>query len=629
MADQKKGLSRSLLSVGGLVAILVILVFVNIIFANVNLRWDATNDKLYSLSDGTKKIISDLKEDVVLKVFYTKDVVNTPTHIRTYAKRMIDFLREYEYHSDGKITVEIYNPVIDSEEEEWAVKYGLEPIDLPTGDRIFFGLVATAADQEETISMLDPAREQQLEYDITRLITQVQTPTKPKIGVLSSLPVFGDASQPFMQGQRPQQTPSWLYITELEKTYDVEEIPTDADRIDNDLDLLIIHYPKNISETTMYAIDQYILNGGAAIVYLDPFCISDESPDPSKASNMEQLLAAWGVGMEPGKILTDFDYTTKLRTQNNQVEDNPLWISVPAAGLNSETIITSELEKMLMPLAGAINIKETKDSKLEYEPLATSSVNAALTDAFKIRFGTAQLRRDFTPTRIRYNLAVNIHGTFKSAFPDGKPEAETSPDDDAEAPPANDNADHLTEGKKPTTVIVVADADLLQDAYYVSQQNFLGFMISRMFNDNLNLLLNVAEMLTGNEELINIRSRGTFERPFTRVQELEKKAQAKWMEKEQELVKKLEETNQKLRNFEQQKDESQKFIVSSAQEAEIRKFQEEKLRINKELKDVRRNLRKDIEELGNRIKFINIFLMPILVSLAGLLYGVYLRKKGS
>ncbi|QTA84318.1 GldG family protein [Desulfonema magnum] len=625
MSDKKRGLEKSLFSAGGLVLILVILIFVNIIFAHANLRWDTTEDKLYSLSEGTRKILSELKEDVTIKVFYSKDNVNTPVHIKTYAGRILDFLSEYEHYSNGKVAVEIYNPKPDSEEEDWAVKYGIGGISLPTGEKIYFGLVVMAADQEETIKTLDPTREEHLEYDITRLISRVQSPKKHKVGIISPIPVFGQPQMAFnMQNQGQGQEP-WMFVTELKKTYDVEEISMSSDEISDDIDLLILLHPRDAGESLEYAVDQYVLKGGNVVVFADPLSISDATgpQQQPKGSSLDKLFSAWGVSMERGKILVDFDYSTKLRTQNNQVEDNPLWISAQGESFNKEEITTAKLESMLLPMAGVI--KKADDNAFEYTSLLKSSKNSSLTESFRVRFGAGHLRRDFKATVEAYDLAVRLRGKFKTAFPDGKPEAEK--EDAKDSSDEKEDTAHLTEGEKNAVIIIVADADMLSDSYYMSRQNFLGFNISRVFNDNLNFLLNTTEMLTGSEELVGIRSRGTFERPFIRVQELERKAQARWLSREQELVRKVDETNRKLREFEQKKDKSQKFIMSEEQEAEIQKFQEEKRRINKELKEVRRNLRADIEALGTKVKVVNIALMPLFVSLGGISYALYRRKK--
>ncbi len=630
MSDEKKAKksaigSKSLFSAGGLVLVLFILILVNIIFSRVNLRWDSTDDKLYSLSEGTRKILSNLEEDVSLKVFYTKDSVNTPVHIKTYSQRLLDFLSEYEYYSRGKVSVEVYDVETDSDEEDWARSYGIEPVNLPSGERIYFGLVAMAADQEETIKMIDPSRETQLEYDMTRIISKVQSPEKQKLGIISSLQIFGTPPAFNMQSPSRGMEP-WMFVTELKKTYNVEEINTTSGSIGDDIDLLLILHPKNLSEKLRYAVDQYVLKGGNAIVFVDPFAVSDSSPNPQgmpSSSSLKKLFAAWGVEMDATKVVVDFDYTTKLRNQNNQPEDSPLWLSIKSGSFNADDIATAKLESILLPVAGAI--KKIPDSESEYKSLMKSSSNSSLTESFKVRFGASMLRRDFKPSIDQYDLAVRVRGKFKTAFPDGKPKDKDAKDksdkkDESEAA-------HLAEGKEDAVIVIISDADMLFDSYYVSKQNFLGINLSRMFNDNLNFLLNTTEVLTGSEELISIRSRGKFERPFVKVQELEKKAQTRWLAREQELVRKADETNRKLREFDKQKDKSQRFVMTPEQESEIQKFQEEKRKVNSELKQVRRNLRADIETLGNKIKFINIFVMPMLVSLAGIGYAVYRRKR--
>ncbi len=634
MSEDKKGtaISGSLFSAGGVILVLFILIFVNLIFSQVTVRWDATADDLYSLSEGTREILSDLDREVTIKVFYSRDAVNLPVHIKTYARRLLDFLSEYESYSDGRVTVETYNPEPDSEEEDWARKYGIEPINLATGERIYFGLVAMSADQEETIPSIDPSREEQLEYDITRLIARVQSADKPKIGIITALPIFGGPPPMGMMQNPNQMREPWVFISELRKTYEVVEIPVTAEEIEADLDLLILFHAKGMGAPLAFAVDQYVLAGGNAVVFADPFSVSDSAPSGTQHSVPEKLFRAWGVSMAGDKVVLDLDYATKLRNRNNQVEENPLWLSVPAAGFNKDDVTTAKLESLLMPVAGAIEKRE--ESTYDYEPLIQSSANSSLTESFRARFPSGDaLRRDFSATADTYDLAARVRGTFQTAFPDGKPEAEPEPGQ----PPADEEpeeeeeeeaeASFLKEGTDSATVVLVADADLLFDGYYVSRQNFLGFDIARIFNDNLNFLLNTIEILTGSDALITIRSRGKFERPFTKVEELERKAQARWLAREQELVRKVEETNRKLRELEGRKDGNQEFIISAEQEAEIEKFQREKQRINQELKEVRRNLRKDIEALGTKVKFVNIFLMPMLVAAAGLGYAFHRRKK--
>lgn len=623
MSNGNKRIGKTVFSAGSAVLVLVIVVLLNILLSHTTLRWDASEGHLYSLSAGTRKILGNLNQDVTIKVFYSKHVPNIPSHIKHFSQRVIDFLSEYEHYGKGRIKVEVYDPKPDSEEEEWAIKYGMKSIRLPSGEPVYLGLVALSADQEAAIPFIDPTQETRLEYDLTRLIARVQTAKRLKIAIFSGLPVFGSGMNMAMGAPRQNMEP-WFFIQELEKTYDLIQVQPNAERIDPSADLLILFHPKNMSDQLAFAVDQYVLGGGNAIVFADPLSLMDDPRMGAGGSIPEKLLAAWGIRIPPGKAVADYDYATRLRNRDNQIETNPMWLSVGADAFNQKDVITANLESMLMPVAGAIEI--LPDTTLTVEPLVTTSPNNQLVDAQAHNQDVEALRRDFKPSGTVRNLAVRISGTFKTAFPDGKPQPAAGKD---ATPPADDGAAGkvLTTGTKKATVVVVADSDLLYDGYYLSKQNFLGFDITNVFNDNLNFLLNASEMLTGNPALINIRSRGTFERPFTRVQELERKAQARWLDQEQALVRKVDETNEKLRMLEQRKDGSQHAILSKEQEQEIARFQEEKLRINKQLKVVRRNLRADIERLGMTVKFINIFLIPLLIGIGGIIFAIVRRRK--
>lgn len=623
MRDGKRTTQKRVFSAGGIVLVLTILVLVNILVSRATLRWDVTADDLYSLSDGTRTILADLQQDVVIKVFYSKHVVNTPAHIKTFAQRVIDFLSEYEQYGKGRITVEVFDPKPDSEEEEWAIKYGMQAIQLPTGEAVYLGLVALAADQEASIAFIDPSQEMRLEYDLTRTIARVQTAQRLKIAVVSGVPVFGSGAMN-MGGPQPGMEP-WFFIQELGKTYELINVPPTAERIDAEADLLILFHPRALSDALAFAVDQYVLGGGNVLVYADPLSVMDDPRMGPGGSIPETLFSAWGIRMSPDKAVADYDSATRLRNRDNQVETNPLWLSLQADAFNADNMITANLETMLLPIAGAI--EALPDTAYTIDTLIVSSPNNQLVDAFVASMDVAGLRRDFKPSDEVRNLAVRISGTFKTAFPDGKPK--TAPPA-GEAPSETDQPEStasLKAGTTPSVIVVVADSDLMFDGYYLSQQNLLGFTMSNIFNDNLNFMLNTCEMLTGNPALIEIRSRGTFERPFTRVQQLEHKAQARWLDKEQDLVRQVEATNEKLRALEQQKDASQRAILSPAQEQEIARFQEEKLRINKELKVVRRNLRSEIEQLGATLKFINIFLVPLLIGVGGVVFAIVRRRK--
>jgi ABC-type uncharacterized transport system involved in gliding motility auxiliary subunit len=454
------------------------------------------------------------------------------------------------------------------------------------------------------------------------------------IAVISSLPVFGTGQTDFlMERQRPKEPP-WLFITELRKSYDLRSISPSETRIftiDPDIDLLVLLHAKNMSPQMQYAIDQFILSGRNALVFADPFCISDPSQQQQQqqfmaatpSSSLEKPFSTWGLSVT-SNVVADYDHTTQVRTRQGGTEDNPLVITTRDQSFDKEDVVTSQLDSMLFGVAGAIEKSENMD--YEFTALVKSGKNSALMDAMKIRMGSQAVKRDFVSGEKHLDLAVQIRGQFKTAFPEGPPqevEENNEPSDEPEKP----KPEQIKEGKKKSTLIVVGDADMLADHFYVQRSQVLGMDFSQMFNDNLNFFLNACEILTGSDELIELRSRGKFQRPFTAVLELQRVAQQRWLLKEQELERRIEETNQKLRELDQQKDAAQKMIMSPEQEKEVMKFREQKRSINRELKEVRKNLRADIEALETRLSWLNIILMPAFVAFVGIAIAVYKQRR--
>jgi ABC-type uncharacterized transport system involved in gliding motility auxiliary subunit len=609
---------KTIVSITGLGVLLVILVMINGLFSHASLRWDATEDRIYSLSEGTRNILANLEEPVTINFFYSRSSRDFPANLKLYARRVGDMLSEYERAADGMIELQYHDPKPDSDEEEWAQLYGIRPAQLPGGEKIYCGLVFLSGGREQRIEMLDPSREELLEYDLTLMISRVQTARKKVVGVLTELPVFGAGPRAAMQ--RPDAAQPWFFVSELEKTYDLQRIPTSATAIDPDIDLLVLIHPKNLSPALQYGIDQYLLKGGNILAYLDPVCLSDRAsamrnPMMPSSSSPGKLLDSWGIEMDFSGVVADLDNPTKVRA-NDAVEDNPAWITVRNTNFNKTEPLISKLESMLLPLAGGIT--QSEESACEFTPLITTSSNAAVVEPMKAQLSAAIIRKDLSLPGKKFHLAAHIRGTFRSAFPEGPPAGE-SPGDRA--------VDHRAEGLRDASVVIVADADMLADHFYLQRGNLLGFDISKMFNDNLNFLVNACELLTGSTDLTNLRSRGKFERPFTAVMELERGAREKWLSKEKELVGKMEETNRKLQELQQHKDESQKLILSPEQEKEIARFKEEKRRINSELKEVRKKLRQDIDRLGLVLEAVNIFLMPLCVALAGLGFALYRQAR--
>ncbi|MCW7753003.1 GldG family protein [Desulfobotulus sp. H1] len=611
----------------------IALLLLNILFSGVRIRWDATSDKIHSLSPGTRTILAKMEEPVSIRYYFSNDPLQMPVHFRAFGRRAGDLLKEYEESSGGKIQLEIIHPKPDSEEEDWARTYGIEPLPTPGGENLYLGLVAISGNREQTIAFMDPARETSLEYDITRTLTQISRAEKPQVGILSGLNIYGNHGMPGMGGSN-----RWFFLKEMEKTVRLHTLNGDDEHLPEKLDLLILFQPDHLSPSMLHAIDSYVSSGGNLMVFNDPAAVSDPmyGYGPTE-SPLAPLFEAWGLEKDD-RVVVDFHAATRLMGQNNQVEHNPSWLSLDASAMNSTHLLTASLNSLLLPMAGTVSLGE--NSPLTAEVLVSSSENAALFDPVAVRMGVESIRRSFAAEGKSYPLAMIFTGQFPVTFPDGPPEekgiqAESIGEGTAEKADDREKEDGLADRKaaaetrelKPATLIYIADADLLFDAYYMNRQNFLGFEMARIFNDNLNFVLNSVEMLSGSPDLIHVRTRDITDRPFHRVKDLERQAETRWLAREQALLQRAEEASLRIQMLENQKQGEDALVLSEEQEAELRRFNEEKIRINQELKEVRRNLRSDIDALGTRLTIINMLAIPLLVAGAGIVLGIQRRRR--
>ncbi len=615
----------------GLAAFLIALaiaVAVNVILSGVNARLDLTQDRLHRLSAGTRDILRDLDEPVSLMFFFSR-LSETPPMLNMWARRVEDLLDEYERVGGRNATVQTFDPRPDSEVEEMAQKYGLPG--QPIGHaRQYMGLVISMGDRHETIPFLDLRQEHLLEYNITRLIARVSRPDKPVVGVISSLPVLGDQRPPFPMPNMPPPAPAWFAFRDLRKDYEVREVSTPAQRIERDVDALIVVHPKELDDSTLYAIDQYLLRGGSVMVFVDPVSLveAETSPAPAhkrfhpQSSDLPRLFEAWGVQYNPGKVVADLDAATRLQGPNG-IEDNLLWLSLRQARMNSEDLLTSQINTVLMPVAGSFRVDESPD--VEVTTLLSSSESSALIDATTAQFGSEAIRREFASGMTPLTLAARLHGRFKTAFPDGRPPAE---DAEAEEMARMTETAPLKESAMPGTVIVVANADMLFDHFCVREVNMFGHRAYTPMNDNLTLFFGMVEQLAGGAALTAVRARGRTNRPFDRVDDIERKAAERYMEEEMRLQKKWETAQNRLRELETGRGgDDQRMFLSRQQQEEIERFREQVAHTQRELRLVRRKRNEDIERLGLKIKIANIGLMPSLVAVAGLGFW-FLRRRG-
>lgn len=630
-ANKSNLLSRFGTGLAGLLVLLVIIGAANLIIANLRLRVDLTAERLYTLSTGSKQVLGKLENDVTLKFYFSASSAEMPMGLKTYANQVQDLLKEYELAGKGRVALEAYDPKPDSDSEEWAQRYGIEPQQTnPFGQPVYFGLVAVCGETEAVIPGFNPRTEATLEYDITRLITRVAWPEKPVIGVLSSLSVLGAPQNPMMMMRRQQQDQGWTAFRELRKDYTVREIQADAEAIDADIKALIVVHPKNLEDKALFAIDQFVLRGGRLIVCVDPFNIADFEANQQQnpmmmqmgggqagPSTLGKLFDAWGVTFDTAKIAADLSAATKLNSGNGRVEDNPAFLSLGTPNMAKDDLLTAQLSQVMLPFAGALSANTPKE--ITFTPLITTSKdNACLVDQMNAQFGMSAMRAQLKPDGAQRTLAARLQGTFKTAFPDGLSTNGTA------AAATNAAPAHLTSGT--STVMLFGDADFLNDRFCVQVMNSLFGQIAQPINDNLTLFGNTVEQFAGREELIGVRSRGQFNRPFVKVDQLEVKAMKQWQAEEERLEAALQETQQRLADLQQKKSGNERLILSKEQQAELEQFRKTQAETRKQLKEVRKSLNKDIERLGLSLKVVNIALLPLLVIGFGLFRGLRRRK---
>lgn len=612
---------KLVLSSLGIGLVILAVVLANIIAQHLFFRIDLTQERLYTLSDGTKNMLRALPEHVTLKLFYTDSVEGVPPHIATYAQRVQDLLQEYNAHGGADLIIDIFDPAPDSDAQEWAQKYGLHGSLLNPMDPdslFYFGLVAESLDHVEAIPFLDPQRESFLEYDISRMIYSVTHPERKTVGIFSSLPVTGSPQMPIMLQQQQQHAP-WIFVKELEKTFDVESIPTNTTTIAENIDILLIIHPKNLSDETLFAIDQFILRGGNTIAFVDPCSFTDIDADMGfpmpGSSSLNRLFEAYGFTVPENEVVVDLDRATTIATGPNRAECSPVWLSGGKEMVNTDEIMTAGLSSLLLPVAGHIVTNDAASPTLT--PLFLSSPNVMTVPPFAAQQSAEQLRAGFSALDTPLILAAHIRDTFATAFPDGPPPSVTHTDD------------VRTQATRPVSLIVVADVDMLADQFTVQEVNFFGMRGHQPFNNNTHFLMNAINQLSGDENLISLRSRATFRRPFHVVEELERDAQRRWLDHERELAAELQAVQQRLQQLAMQQDESQRLILTPEQQEQIEAFRQRQHEVSRNLRDVRRKLRAEIDALGMRLAFYNIALIPLLVALCGISLALYKNYKGN
>ena len=615
--------NRSVFSAGILVLLVILFVTLTILSSVFlkGMRFDLTENGLYTLNEGTRNILKNMDEPVTLYLYFSEDVSRDLPQFRSHARWAGEMLEEFADQSGGKLTLRRVNPVPFSPEEDQAAQYGLQGVPVGTaGDMLYFGLVGTnSLDGLQMMPFLQPEKEKFLEYDLAKIVSTLSHPTHTKVGLISGLdmgPGFDQATQSVRE--------AWIIYQQFEQIFELEDISSDAETLPEDLELLVLVHPKDFSENMLYQVDQFVLRGGRVLAFMDPLAEADMGGDPNDpmarmnaggSSSLGPLLQAWGVGFDSDRVVGDRNYALQVNMAQGQPPVRHLGIlSVTSQGINNSDVVSADLQSVNFSSSGWLTPLEGASSS--FEPLVQSSDAAAPIEAARIRFmsNPQDLSKGFEPTGDQYALAARITGQASTAFeqlPEGLPLMGHLEASDAAG----------------INVVLFADTDVLTDRLWVQKQNFLGQVIANSFADNGTLVANIADQLTGSSDLIGIRARASTNQPFDRVLALKLSAEAQFRDTEERLQAELEEAERTLNTMQTARQDGELTVLTSEQQDEVQRFVDRKLQIRSELRQVQHDLSRDIEALGMRLKFLNIVLVPVLIIIAALVFGQIRRRR--
>ncbi len=613
------------------------LVLVNYLATQLPFRGDATAQNIYTLSPGTKSLLSKIEDPITLDFYFSSRASGLPISYKNYAARVEEMLHQYERAARGGIVLNLIHPEPDTPEEEAAARAGLQPQIIPgTGEQIYFGLAATHADLQETLTTFNPNREQFLEYDLSQLIHSVQVFEKRRLGLISSLPLQAPPFNPMMaqMGQRPPE--AQFIISEWERTFEIVAIEPTATALPANLDVLVVVHPQGLSPEVEYGIDQALLGGTPVFLALDPssehfkrqmgqqqMMMGGQAPNVS--SDLPNLLNAWGITYVSGSITGDLRWGAQVQTGAGQIARFPHWLQLPPEAFNSEVMPTAQLNSMVLVETGHLAL--ASGSELTFQPLIQTSEQAGDIPPMMLQFAQPDAIAREVSVSGQQTVAALVTGTFKSAFPDGPPAAEEEEKSD-ETSTASDNASPEIENPESKiqnprasgqgTLVVIADADWLMDGYSVRRFNFLGVQAAEPINDNLAFATNMVEFLAGSRDLISIRTKGSSQHPFTVVQDMEAEAQQRYQAQLEALETRLSEVQSQLTQLQSQMGDSGALVASPEVADAIAQYQTQEAEMRRERRDIRRALREDIDALETKLVLVNLLVAPVLVGLFGL-----------
>lgn len=625
-------LSRRTYAIAALTLAAVIFVCINIVADAwiTTAQLDLTENGQFTLADGTRNIIAKIPEPITLKFYFSKKIAADYAQTRAYAGRVHDLLEEYAALSHGKIILKEIDPEPFTPEEDEATANGLTGAPTDSGETVYFGLVGTnRIDGKEAIPYFTNEREPFLEFDLSTLIYRLsQPPEKPVLGIVSSLPM--DTGAGGMAAAMQGTAQPYAIYTELAQTYAMQMIGPSANAIPANVSVLMVVHPQNLSAAMLYAIDQFVLRGGRALVFVDPNSELSlgggmgEGGNPQ--SDLPNLFRAWGVGYAPGKVIADAKLAQRVQVSSdprNPVASYPIWLHVTQDELDHKDIVTANLQALNLASAGALH--GLKGASTAFTPLVKSSDEASLVDAESVRFNPRpqDLLGMIRPTGEQFVIAARVSGPAKTAFANGPPAPMTTAGQPR--PPAL--PPQIRQSVGPINVIVMADTDIFDDRFWVRVENLYGKRVAAPFADNGAFVQNAIENLRGSSDLISLRTRATNDRPFIVVKEMQAAAQADFQVEAEALQARMTSVQQRLHELEQGGGaQAGNAGLTAAQQAEIDRFKKELVQTRAQLRDVQRRLRSDVDLLGDILAFLNIALVPIFVAGFAILLA-WLRRR--
>lgn len=600
---------------------------------------DLTDQGLYSISPGTRSILRRIDEPITLKFFYSSRLGELVPSYGIYAQRVRRLLTEYTAMSHGKIHLQILDPVPYSDVEDQATQAGLQGAPVgETGETVYFGLIGSnSTDDVETIPFFQRDRESFVEYDLTKLVQSLAFPKKKVVGLISTLQLDGDP----VAEMRGQPTQPQAVLEQLRQNYEVRDLSTSIDSIPDDVDVLMVAQPAKLPEKTQYALDQWVLGGGHALVFADPYAEAAagrrsmmQMGGVGTTADIDNLLHAWGVNLLKGKLVGDRLSATEVNFGGDHSEpvDYVLWLSLRGDDINASDPISGKLTEINVGTAGAL--EPVKGAKTSFEELLQSSNDAELIDTGKVAGAVVPdaigLLQDFKPTGQRYTLAARLTGMADTAFPAGPPKDPAAKPGDKIADAAQKKlaAAQIKTAKAPINVIVVADSDMLDDKFWMQYQNFLGRKVGEPFAGNGDFVQNAVDSLAGTNDLINLRSRGSAVRPFTLVDRIRRDADDRYRAHEKELQDRLKDTQTKLASIKPASDDTGDVQLTPDQQKAVDQFRTQIVQTRAELRQVQLHLRENIDRLKNWLVLITIGVVPAAVAAAAVAVGlIRLRRR--